>query len=112
MHRLDQLNGYIPANLFDSRSLTLEVSDQTDWPVHKCFTGGIRGFRDQDFQSVGSLLRVRRSAFSQILTFSGRPSASMTVLQLLRAKKKRSLPLFVDYLKKLFNCDVVEKLIE
>ena len=34
MHRLDRLNGNIPANPFDFKSLTLEASVQTDWPVY------------------------------------------------------------------------------
>ena len=32
-HRLDRLSPFIPANLFDSKSLTLETAEQTDWPV-------------------------------------------------------------------------------
>src|SRR5450759_1602940 len=34
VQRLDQINAYIPANLFDFRSLTLEVAVQKDWPVY------------------------------------------------------------------------------
>jgi hypothetical protein len=34
MHRLDRLNGDIPVNPFDFKSLTLEPSDKTDWPVY------------------------------------------------------------------------------
>jgi hypothetical protein len=34
VHRLDRLNGNIPANPFDFKSLTLDASVQTDWPVY------------------------------------------------------------------------------
>jgi hypothetical protein len=34
VHRLDRLNGNIPANLFDFESLTLEASGQIDCPVY------------------------------------------------------------------------------
>jgi hypothetical protein len=33
VHRLDQLNAFIPANLFDFRSLTQKAASKTDWPV-------------------------------------------------------------------------------
>jgi hypothetical protein len=32
VHRLDRLSPFIPANLFDSKSLTLKTAEQTDWP--------------------------------------------------------------------------------
>ena len=33
VHRLDQINALKPANLFDSKSLTLKAAEQADWPV-------------------------------------------------------------------------------